>query len=135
MKWNLYSECMARVLIIEDDEIVRDVLKMMLEMEGHEVMETPDGNVGIKLYHEKPSDLVIIDIFMPCKEGLETISELAESFRDVKIIAVSGGGHCQLDFLDSAKKLGASRTLRKPFTRKEMLKTVDEVLQVHHSSH
>jgi len=122
---------MASILVIEDDEIVRGVLREMLEADGYEVMEASDGNEGIKLYNDKPADLVIMDIFMPTKEGLETISELTKNFRDVKIIAISGGGNYRLDALEWAKMLGATETLKKPFYRKDLLRTVDRVLHVH----
>jgi len=120
---------MAKILIIDDEEQVRLYLRRILTAEGHEVIEAPDGKVSLRLYHEEPADLAIIDIFMPEKEGLETISALREDFPDAKIIAISGGGRAgKLDFLRAATAFGALRTLHKPFTRQQMLDVVQEVL-------
>ncbi len=85
--------------------------------------------MGLQLYREEPVDLIITDVFMPEKEGLETIRELRSEYPEVKIIAISGGGkNINLDFLPLAKQLGALRTLKKPFDRQEMLDAVQEVL-------
>jgi CheY-like chemotaxis protein len=120
---------MAKILIIDDEEQVRLYLRRILEPEGHEVVEAPDGKVGLQLYREEPFDLIITDVFMPEKEGLETIRELRSEYPEVKIIAISGGGrNIDLDFLPLAKQFGALRTLTKPFDRQEMLNAVQEVL-------
>ena len=120
---------MAKILIIDDEEQVRLYLRSILEPEGHEVVEAPDGKVGLQLYREEPVDLIITDVFMPEKEGLETIRELRSEYPEVKIIAISGGGRTgNLDFLPLAKTFGALRTLAKPFDRQEMLDAVQEVL-------
>ena len=120
---------MAKILIIDDEEQVRLYLRSILEPEGYEVVEAPDGKVGLQLYREEPVDLIITDVFMPEKEGLETIRELRSEYPEVKIIAISGGGRdIDLDFLPLAKQLGALRTLKKPFDRQEMLDAVKEVL-------
>ncbi len=122
---------MARIMIIDDEEQIRLYLRRILEKDGHEVVDAPDGAVGTKLYREKSADVVILDILMPEKEGLETIIELKRDYPDTKIIAISGGGRGgKLDFLEVAKKLGALRTLNKPFTRKEIINTVQELLDV-----
>lgn len=122
---------MARILIIDDEEQVRLYLRRILTAESYEVVEAPDGKVGLRLYRQEPADLIIIDIFMPEKEGLETIMELRRDYPDVKVIAISGGGRTgSLDFLHMAKKFGALRTLEKPFTRQEMLDAVQEVLDL-----
>ena len=83
---------MARILIIDDEEKFRKMLRQMLERAGHEVVEAPDGKEGVKLYREKLTDLIITDIFMPEKEGIQTIKELKRDFPEAKIIAISGGG-------------------------------------------
>ena len=122
---------MARILIIDDEEQVRLYLRKMLETEGYEVVDAPDGKVGLRLYRQNPADLIIMDIFMPEKEGLGTIRELRRDYPEVKIIAISGGGKIStLDFLPIAKRLGALRTLAKPFTRQELLDAVQEVLNL-----
>ena len=120
---------MPRILIIDDEEQVRLYLRRILEPEGHEVVEAGNGKVGLHLYREEPADLIITDVFMPEKEGLETIRELRSDYPEVKIIAISGGGrNIDLDFLPLAKQLGALRTLAKPFDRQKMLDAVQEVL-------
>jgi DNA-binding response OmpR family regulator len=120
---------MARILIIEDDVPVRMVIKRMIEAEGHEVVEASDGQSGIDMYRKSPTDLVITDIVMPKKEGLETIKELRKDFPDVRIIAISGGGKVQgKQYLELARKFGAMATFEKPFTWKKLLDTVNGLL-------
>jgi CheY-like chemotaxis protein len=105
-------------------------VKLGLEGAGYEVAEAPDGTQGIRLYRQQPCDLVITDIIMPEKEGLETIRELRRDFPDVKILAISGGGRIRPDeYLPLAKKFGAHRTLAKPFEQKELLEAVQELLE------
>lgn len=118
-----------RILVIDDEESVRFVVKEMLEFEGYEVTTAPNGKVGLQLFRKDPTDLILTDIFMPEMEGLETIRELHRDFPQLKIIAMSGGGESgMLSFLSFAKRFGALRTLRKPFSREELLETVQELL-------
>ncbi|MEA1946586.1 MAG: response regulator [Thermodesulfobacteriota bacterium] len=120
---------MAIILIIDDNNQFRAMLREMLERTGYKVVEASDGKEGIKLYREKATDLIITDLIMPEKEGIETIMELRRDFPDVKIIAISGGG--RLDpgqYLSMAQKLGAQRTFAKPVARAELLKAVRELL-------
>jgi CheY-like chemotaxis protein len=122
---------MTRILVIDDEAAVRRMLRQMLEKAGYEVVEAPNGAVGLDLYHEHPVDLVITDILMPEKEGIETISTLRKTAAGVKIIAISGGGGGRLnkeDVLFSAQAFGAVRTLAKPFDREELLVAVREAL-------
>ena len=121
---------MALILVIEDDEQYRKMLRHMLERDGYEVMDASNGMEGIRAFKERPADLIIMDIIMPDKEGLETIQDLREDFPDVKIIAISGGGQMSPDiYLDLAKSLGALRTFSKPFDREEFLKAIQESLE------
>jgi CheY-like chemotaxis protein len=120
---------MARILIIDDEAAVRKVLRQMLEKEGHEVAEAEDGNAGVQRYQEHPTDLIITDLLMPGKEGMETIVELRKTWPEVKIIVISGGGRMnQANLLTMARFLGAVKTLGKPFERQELLAVVQEVL-------
>ncbi len=120
---------MARILVIDDDSPVRMIIRRMLEAEGHEVVEAVDGESGVKTFRQNPTDLIITDIVMPKKEGLEIIRELRQEFPDVKIIAISGGGKVQgRHYLELAKKLGAAYTFEKPFTWKQLTNTVNELL-------
>jgi len=121
---------MARILIINDNVQTLNMLHQMLEREGYEVMEAPDGKEGLRRYRETPTDLIITDIIMPEKEGIETIMELRRDFPDVKIIAMSGGG--RLDpgqYLSMAKSFGAQYTFTKPVEREKLLKAVKELLK------
>ena len=102
----------------------------MLELEGHEVVDAPDGKLGLQLFREEGADLVITDIIMPEKAGLETIMELRKDYPGVKIIAISGGGAIEPRvYLHYAKEAGAMRTLPKPFEREELLEGVRELLE------
>ena len=119
------------ILVIDDDEIIRELLRAILEREGYLVFEAPDGGEGLKQFTETPTDLVITDLIMPGKEGIETIRDLRRKFQDVKIIAVSGGGRIGPDcYLKMAKGVGALRTLSKPFDRKVLLKAVEEIIEM-----
>jgi CheY-like chemotaxis protein len=120
---------MARILVIDDDELVRATVKAALELAEHEVVVANDGQQGITSYQSGKFDLVVTDIIMPEKEGIETIIELRQHNPAVKIIAISGGGRTSNEiFLDVAKKFGAVDVLAKPFTPKQLLASVKKVL-------
>lgn len=117
------------ILVIEDDSAVRELIKETLARAGYEVASAGDGVQGMDLFHEKNPDLVITDIVMPQKEGLQTILEMKQAVPGIKVIAMSGGGrHGNNDYLKLARKFGAERTVTKPFLRDEMLAVVREVL-------
>jgi len=122
---------MARILIIDDEEGIRRPLQILLERAGHEVMAAPDGREGLRLWRRLGADLVITDIMMPNKDGIETIVELQASARAVPVIAMSGGDVSQrLDLLGDARLLGAVYTVPKPFALSEMLEKVGHVLSL-----
>lgn len=120
---------MPRILIVEDDEQVRLVLRQMLEHEGYAVTEAPDGRAGLERWRQEPADLLLTDILMPEQDGIETIREVRQGWPNAKIIAFSGGGKTGMNFLPIAQKLGAQRTLEKPLDRKTLITAVQEVLQ------
>ena len=121
---------MALILIIDDEPQIRSMLKLMLERDGYEVAEAPDGIEGIRVYRQKPADLIITDLIMPNKDGIGMIIDLKKEFPNVKIIAMSGGGLNKPEgYLRGAKKLGAACTLTKPIDRDEMLRTIKDVLK------
>ena len=121
---------MARILVIDDEYPVRAMLKEVLTEAGYEVIDASNGKVGIDRYRQDPTDLVITDLFMPEKEGLETIQELKREYPEVKIIAISGGGTTtKYNFLPHSRALGALRTFPKPFDVHELLKAVRELLE------
>ncbi len=120
---------MSRILVIDDDVTSRLILREMLEDAGHEIDEAEDGRIGIDLFRENPADLVITDLIMPEKEGIETIFELRQSYPDVKIFAVSGGGTGKsTSYLNAAMKLGALHVFSKPVDPGELLDALEAVL-------
>ena len=121
---------MTRVLIIDDEAPIRSMLKLMLERDGYEVAEAPDGMEAIRIYRQNPADLIITDLIMPNQDGIGMIIALKKEYPDVKIIAMSGGGLNKPEgYLKGAKKLGAACTLTKPIDRDEMLRAIKNVLQ------
>jgi len=111
-----------KVLIIDDDEVIRLTLGAILKKENCRVSEAGNGNAGIKLFRQERPDFVITDILMPDKEGLETISEIRAADAAVKIIAMSGGGSRRdMGFLKLAVRAGANGTIHKPFRPEEIL--------------
>jgi len=121
---------MALILIIDDEPQIRSMLKLMLERDGYDVAEAPDGIEGIRIYRQNPADLIITDLIMPNKDGIGVIIDLKKEFPNVKIIAMSGGGLNKPEgYLKGAKKLGAACTLTKPIDRGEMLRAIKDVLK------
>ena len=117
---------MARILIIDDEEDVRYVLRRILDTAGHEVLEAADGGQGIEISKSEEIDLVITDIFMPEVEGLETLREIKKMHPDQKIMVISGGGKSGYIYvLDAALSLGATEQIAKPFSPSELLAKVD----------
>ncbi len=117
---------MAQVLIIDDEDMVRMVLRQTLEKAGHGVTEASNGAKGIAAMKDKKFDLVITDIVMPEKEGVETIVQVRLDNPKLPIIAISGGGRIgPADYLEAARQLGANHVFAKPFDRKELLATVE----------
>jgi two-component system, chemotaxis family, chemotaxis protein CheY len=119
---------MATILLIEDNPQVRPILRMMLQMLGHQVAEAEDGNQGIAVFQQNPAAVVFCDLFMPEKEGLETIRELRTLAPTVKIVAMSGGPMLGgPDFLRMARSLGADATLSKPFDVQSLRETLERL--------
>lgn len=114
---------MATILIIEGEEQICRVLRMALEDAGYEVRQAPNGRIGLTMYREKPTDLVITDIFMAEINGLDTLLELTREFLDTKVIAITGP-KSEKDLLQVAKLLGARQILQKPFTAEKLLGAV-----------
>jgi len=118
------------ILIIEDDGALRKVMAKVLRMSGHQVSEAEDGRVGLRLFREDAFDLVVSDLLMPEKEGIETIMELRENNPDLPILAVSGGFATDREGpLHDAEILGASASLAKPFTVQEFSDAVEALLR------
>ena len=121
---------MATILVVDDDQAVRNLLARALTKVGHAVIEAKDGIAALRLFKERKPDLVITDLVMPNKEGLEMILELRGIYPQAHIIAISGGGRCNpASYLEMAKYLGATRTLSKPIGLEKFIDTVQEVLE------
>jgi CheY-like chemotaxis protein len=120
---------MVRILVVDDDSEIREMIKKILLRSGYEVMLAGNGQEALDLQKAIPADLIITDLIMPEKEGLETIIEIRRDYPSVKIIAMSGGGKIGPDnYLKTAKVLGAHKTLSKPFELRELLKEVKDLL-------
>ena len=120
---------MSSILVVDDDQSVLDVMSEMLRLEGHCVEVAENGQEAVDCVAQKFFDLVITDLIMPEKEGLETIADIRRHYSDLPIIAISGGGRLSPnDYLETARFIGANATLAKPFARQELLQTVDSLL-------
>ena len=118
-----------RILIADDDPGVRSVLARHLGSAGYEVLETADGRGCLDVLRKTPVDLVIIDIYMPEVDGIAVIAQAHRDFAHVPILAMSGGGTVSRErTLEIAQRLGATRTLTKPFERDELMAVVRELL-------
>ena len=125
---------MAHILVIDDEVQIRDVLRTVLERVGYEVTEAGDGNEGLQIYAEGNIDLVVTDIIMPEKGGIDTIMDLRRDFPEAKIIAISGGGMCgDISYLDMALGVGADRAIGKPFVLDDFLESVEDLLSAKES--
>ena len=119
-----------RILVVDDEEDIRDYLREILEDSGFEVVDAANGLLGQKLFRQKPTDLIITDILMPEKGGFEAILELHREFPEVKIFAISGGGRVSSEvYLEVAKDLGAIRTFVKPVNAKELIAEISKLFQ------
>jgi CheY-like chemotaxis protein len=116
---------MARILLIEDNQAQREIRRLILEKMGHAVIEASDGDDGLSRFARGGADLVLTDLIMPGKEGLETIQEFRRTYPGVKIIAMSGGARVGAhDYLKVAKQFGAIRVLAKPFSSAELAEAI-----------
>lgn len=122
----------GRVLVIDDNPDLRELIGDALVQEGYQVTLAPDGSKGAQALRSQPMDLAITDIFMPEKDGIEVIALLKKEFPNTPILAISGAARhatrAGVDYLSMARKFGADRVLRKPFDIDELLELVHEVL-------
>ena len=117
---------MARILLIDDDDSVRTMLRLTLAYFGHTVIEARNGKEGLDMFQHANADLLITDIVMPEKDGLEVVMELRERHPSVKIIAISGADSG--DYLDSARLMGAAKVLLKPFSSDVLMAAINALL-------
>jgi DNA-binding NtrC family response regulator len=119
------------ILIVDDEPGIRELLCIMLEAAGHSVSTAEDGVQAPKVMASRPIDLVITDLLMPERDGLEFITEVRKKYPKVRIIAMSGGGHIARDsYLRIAKTFGAHYILEKPFNQASVLGAIDSVLKI-----
>lgn len=117
------------ILLVDDEPMIREGLKIALEMEGHRTVTAADGNEAIKIAEETKPHIIITDIIMPESDGIEVICTLKESNPDIKILAISGGGRISAsDHLRIAKQLGATGVLEKPFSTAELISEINKLM-------
>lgn len=122
---------MARVLVIDDDEEFRTLVRAMLVGVGHEVEEALDGRSGLRMFEERTPDLVITDINMPGMDGHEVIVAFRKLNTEVPIVAISGGGPVAKDeLLLNAAALGAVEVIMKPFEFNQLVGAVSRALEL-----
>jgi CheY-like chemotaxis protein len=130
---------MAKIIVIDDEEDIRTVLKQVLERAGYDVAVAESGREGLEMLQKEGADLVIIDVIMPGMDGVALTREIREKFRDTRILVISGGGNVAprsyepgaistTAFLSSAKNAGADKTMTKPFDRKDLMRIITELL-------
>jgi DNA-binding NtrC family response regulator len=121
---------MARILVIDDQEPIRRIVRRALEQAGHEVIDASDGEMGMQMLARHSVAVVISDIFMPGQDGILTLRQIRKQFPDVKVIVISGGDSTgMLDLRRDAELLGAVKSLQKPFTAREIIDLVRSVLE------
>jgi DNA-binding NtrC family response regulator len=119
------------ILIVDDNRDIRDFMQIALETAGYGVHTATEGAQALAMQRENPADVLVTDIFMPGKEGIETIAAFKAGFPRTKIIAMSAGGSSGThDFLSAATLIGANATLRKPFTANQLLEAVRAALRL-----
>ncbi len=120
---------MACILIIDDEDDLRRIMRNALEKQGHDVFEACNGAIALDLFEHHPADLVVTDIMMPESDGIEIIIALRRKDPDIRIIAISGGGRIgDTDYLTMAEKFGATQVLAKPFRRQQLVDAVGDCL-------
>jgi CheY-like chemotaxis protein len=123
---------MAKILVIEDESQLSELLKKMLTRDGHQILVANDGVEGIKSFHQFNPDLIITDIIMPEKDGIEVIVQVLKEIPNLSIIAISGGRRAvTAEFnLDSAEMLDVKGVLQKPFTHEQLQEMIESALVV-----
>ena len=121
---------MAKVLIIDDDETLRRMMRTVLKRASHDVIEAEDGVEGLRKFRAESPAVVISDIMMPHRDGIETIQAIRDDKRAVGVVAISGGGVRAGElYLSIAEKLGADVVVQKPFRAAQLVEAVDRAMQ------
>lgn len=120
---------MADILVVDDEEMLRSALCRLLKSAGHRVTEAANGAEALAAIRSHMPQVIVTDIVMPVKEGIETILEIRKTYSNLKIIAISGGGRGgQLSYLGFAQKAGADHVMAKPFSRDDLLQAIDDMI-------
>lgn len=120
---------MAKILLVEDDHLVRDMLVQMLQRASHEVESAADGEEATEILKKSQPDIMVTDIIMPKKSGITLISEVKNKHPKMEIIAISGGGRLDpTGYLDLSESLGASVSFEKPVDKTALLMAIDLLL-------
>ncbi len=120
---------MAKVLVVDDDQAMLDIIDLWLTSEGHSVTQALDGKLALKSISNEDFDVMITDLVMPETEGITLIRETRLTHKDMKILAISGGGKGGINYLDAARKLGADNALSKPLTQSGVVDAVNALLR------
>lgn len=122
---------MANILVVDDEENVRFVIRETLEQDAHSVVEAGSGREALEVLEQGPTELVITDLVMPDKNGIDLILELKNRYPDLQILAISGGGglNSKFDYIPIAELIGAKSVMRKPFNLVELRDAVNELLE------
>ncbi len=122
---------MALILLVDDDPKMLQLLTEIVELDGHQAMTAADGEIALQCFDQQIPDLVITDILMPNKEGIELISEVRASYPDLKIIAYTGGGSADPEsYLEFASGMGADRVFLKPMPVAKLREEVAALLDI-----
>lgn len=121
---------MARILIVDDDDLVREIIARTLQDARHDTLEARNGRQALDILDREVVDLAISDILMPEIDGLGLILAIRKQFPNLNVLCISGGRTRDMDYLGAAEKLGAQMVLRKPFTPMQLLAAVEAVLSM-----
>lgn len=129
--WLKKPEIKSTILVVEDDAAFARVCTSVLKNDGYQVLNASDGSAGLRTLALSKVDLVLLDIFMPEKDGFETLATLRRHHPTLPVIAMSGGGLVTTpqDVLDQCQHLGVAAMLAKPFTDEELLRAVADALR------
>ncbi|SRR5712692_8289160 len=120
---------MANILVVDDETILLTLMDTVLSRKGHEVVLAGGGHKGVEMFRQNHPDVVITDIFMPNRDGIEVVMELKRSCPRTTIIAMTGGGQrCMMEITSPAKLLGTDHILHKPFARESLVAAVNAAL-------
>lgn len=121
---------MAKILLVEDDDLVRDMLAQVLKRAGHEVANAANGDEATELLQRMEPDIMVTDIIMPKKSGITLITEVKNKHPNMEIIAISGGGRLDpTGYLDLSESIGAAVSFEKPVDKAALLMAIDLLLQ------